>query len=128
MFSGQLRVSSYKFVGVGEASSKKEAQTEAAWNFADYLVKEKELQASELPAKSVRANFRRLVVATVLILWHQRRFRHSLTRSLCISRIGKYIPPLLHLTPLYIPPFPLFVSPTPRRYILSSRATLRVSE
>ena len=43
----------YKFVGVGEAASKKDAQTEAAWSFAEYLVRHNQLQRSELPAKSV---------------------------------------------------------------------------
>nr|XP_026692505.1 uncharacterized protein LOC100180184 isoform X2 [Ciona intestinalis] len=51
-FRCELRVNNYKFVGVGEAESKKEAQTEAAWNFADYLVKQGDLLAEELPPRT----------------------------------------------------------------------------
>lgn len=41
----------YSFVGVGKATSKKEAQTQAARRFAEYLVRIGEIQNSELPSK-----------------------------------------------------------------------------
>lgn len=47
----QLRVEKYSFVGVGKAPSKKEAQTLAAWKFAEYLVKIGEIQNADLPSK-----------------------------------------------------------------------------
>ena len=43
----------YKFIGVGEAVSKKDAQTDAAWNFAEFLVQNGQLKKEDLPAKSV---------------------------------------------------------------------------
>ena len=51
-------------MGIGEASTKKEAQTEAAWNFVDFLVKENELKENELPPKQKVTSF---ISATFLI-------------------------------------------------------------
>nr|CAB3262520.1 uncharacterized protein LOC100180184 [Phallusia mammillata] len=51
-FRCELRVQGYKFVGVGESTNKKESLNDAAWSFADFLVKQGELTPSELPAKT----------------------------------------------------------------------------
>nr|XP_039254953.1 uncharacterized protein LOC120331858 isoform X2 [Styela clava] len=53
-FRCDLRVDKYNFVGVGKAANKKEAQTTAAWKFADYLVRMGEINNSELPNKNIK--------------------------------------------------------------------------
>ncbi|XP_076800984.1 zinc finger RNA-binding protein-like isoform X3 [Clavelina lepadiformis] len=41
----------FSYVGKGSASNKKDAQTRAAWDFCDYLVREKKMTEEELPTR-----------------------------------------------------------------------------
>jgi len=49
----EVVVSDYSYVGKGSASNKKDAQTRAAWDFCDYLVKEGKMTETELPTREV---------------------------------------------------------------------------
>ena len=41
------------YVGKGAAGNKKDAQTRAAWDFCDYLLKEGKMKEEELPTREV---------------------------------------------------------------------------
>ena len=49
----QLRVEGFPYVGIGNSLKKKDAQTNAARDFARYLVREGYLKESEVPSISV---------------------------------------------------------------------------
>ncbi|KAL5960702.1 ATP-dependent RNA helicase A [Taenia solium] len=51
----QLRVDGFSYIGVGNSVNKKDAQTNAARDFANFLVREGYLKASDLPA--IRVGF-----------------------------------------------------------------------
>lgn len=53
-FLCEVRVPSYTYVGVGNSTTKKEAQFNAARDFVQYLVRQGKVQENELP-KEVRS-------------------------------------------------------------------------
>ena len=52
-FFFQVRVPSIPYVGIGNSTNKKDAQTNAAYDFANYLVRVGKLSEAELPSKVV---------------------------------------------------------------------------
>ena len=56
----------FNFVGKGAASNKKDAQTRAAWDFCDYLVKEGKMKEEELPTREVYLAFMTSIVTIFL--------------------------------------------------------------
>lgn len=52
--SVQVRVDSYNYIGMGNSTNKKDAQTNAARDFVNYLVRIGEMSAAEVPAHGVR--------------------------------------------------------------------------
>lgn len=52
-FSLKVRVEGYSYIGMGNSTSKKDAQTNAARDFVNYLVRTKEIHASEVPSLGV---------------------------------------------------------------------------
>jgi len=49
----QVRVDGIPYVGIGNSTNKKDSQTNAAYDFANYLVRVGKLAAGELPMKAV---------------------------------------------------------------------------
>ena len=49
----QVRVDGFDYVGCGNSTSKKDAQTNAAKDFCQYLVREGKLNAAEVPSIDV---------------------------------------------------------------------------
>ncbi|KAA3676381.1 ATP-dependent RNA helicase A [Paragonimus westermani] len=49
-FVCELRVESFGYIGIGNSTSKKDAQTNAARDFANYLVREGHVKASDVPS------------------------------------------------------------------------------
>lgn len=47
-----MQVENYTHIATGTAISKKEAQTKAAWDFVDFLLKEGQVKESELPPRN----------------------------------------------------------------------------
>ncbi|KAA0719378.1 ATP-dependent RNA helicase A [Triplophysa tibetana] len=52
-FMCEVRVEGYSYIGMGNSTSKKDAQTNAARDFVNYLVRTKEIHASEVPSLGV---------------------------------------------------------------------------
>lgn len=50
----QVRVDTYNYIGMGNSTNKKDAQTNAARDFVNYLVRIGEMSAAEVPAHGVR--------------------------------------------------------------------------
>ena len=61
----QVRVNGIPYVGIGNSTNKKDAQTNAAYDFANYLVRAGKLSDAELPSKVVSVV---LDCVTVLLL------------------------------------------------------------
>lgn len=53
----QVRVDSFNYIGMGNSTNKKDAQTNAARDFVNYLVRIGEMNAAEVPALGVRKPF-----------------------------------------------------------------------
>ena len=49
----QVRVDTYNYIGMGNSTNKKDAQTNAARDFVNYLVRLGEMSAAEVPAVGV---------------------------------------------------------------------------
>ena len=49
----ELRVDTYSYVGVGNSVNKKDAQTNAANDFVQYLVRQGQIDPSEIPSQQV---------------------------------------------------------------------------
>lgn len=49
----QVRVDSFNYIGMGNSTNKKDAQTNAARDFVNYLVRIGEMNAAEVPALGV---------------------------------------------------------------------------
>ncbi|KAK9538315.1 hypothetical protein VZT92_003498 [Zoarces viviparus] len=54
-FMCEVRVDSYNYIGMGNSTNKKDAQTNAARDFVNYLVRLGEMSAAEVPAMGVSA-------------------------------------------------------------------------
>ncbi|XP_033935253.1 ATP-dependent RNA helicase A [Pseudochaenichthys georgianus] len=54
-FLCEVRVDSFSYIGMGNSSNKKDAQTNAARDFVNFLVRSGEMSASEVPAPGVSA-------------------------------------------------------------------------
>ncbi|XP_056600309.1 ATP-dependent RNA helicase A [Triplophysa dalaica] len=52
-FMCEVRVEGYSYIGMGNSTSKKDAQTNAARDFVNYLVRTKEIHPSEVPSLGV---------------------------------------------------------------------------
>ncbi|XP_078490643.1 ATP-dependent RNA helicase A isoform X1 [Ciona intestinalis] len=52
-FMCEVRVDGIPYVGIGNSTNKKDAQANAAYDFANYLVRAGKVQASEIPSKVV---------------------------------------------------------------------------
>lgn len=52
IFHLQLSVEGYPYTGMGNSTNKKDAQTNAARDFCQYLVRQGHMQANEVPAMS----------------------------------------------------------------------------
>lgn len=50
----QVRVDGFNYIGMGNSTNKKDAQTNAARDFVNYLVRLGEMSAAEVPALGVR--------------------------------------------------------------------------
>lgn len=50
----QVRVDSFNYIGMGNSTNKKDAQTNAARDFVNYLVRIGQMNAAEVPALGVR--------------------------------------------------------------------------
>lgn len=48
-----MRVDSFNYIGMGNSTNKKDAQTNAARDFVNYLVRIGEMNAAEVPALGV---------------------------------------------------------------------------
>lgn len=49
----QVRVDGFNYIGMGNSTNKKDAQTNAARDFVNYLVRIGEMSAAEVPALGV---------------------------------------------------------------------------
>lgn len=49
----KVRIEGYNYIGMGNSTNKKDAQSNAARDFVNYLVRTKEVSASEVPALGV---------------------------------------------------------------------------
>lgn len=49
----QVRVDSFNYIGMGNSTNKKDAQTNAARDFVNYLVRIGEMNSAEVPALGV---------------------------------------------------------------------------
>lgn len=49
----QICVEGIQYVGIGNSTNKKDAQSNAAFDFANYLVRTGKIPANELPSKMV---------------------------------------------------------------------------
>ncbi|CAK8692261.1 uncharacterized protein LOC143461861 [Clavelina lepadiformis] len=107
-FRCELRVGGYKFVGVGEAPSKKDAQTDAAWNFADFLVKQGDLKKTDLPPRLVIDEPN--VDFGIVKEYDDEKDKRTLYRQGPRNTNKGPIPPLMSIitSPVGIPPFPDF--------------------
>lgn len=56
-FLCEARADGYNYVGIGNSTTKKEAQTNAARDFVNYLVREGEIPASSVPTIQVCCMF-----------------------------------------------------------------------
>lgn len=52
-FTCEVRVEGYNYIGMGNSTNKKDAQTNAARDFVNYLVRTKEINACDVPALGV---------------------------------------------------------------------------
>ncbi|KAI4786016.1 hypothetical protein KUCAC02_037399 [Chaenocephalus aceratus] len=59
-FLCEVRVDSFSYIGMGNSSNKKDAQTNAARDFVNFLVRSGEMSASEVPAPGVSATITRV--------------------------------------------------------------------
>lgn len=57
-FKCEVRVAGYGYVGLGNSQSKKDAATNAANDFCNYLVRQGVMKQSDLPSLSVSLQFR----------------------------------------------------------------------
>lgn len=55
--SVQVRVDGFNYIGMGNSTNKKDAQTNAARDFVSYLVRIGEMTAAEVPAVGVSTLF-----------------------------------------------------------------------
>nr|XP_040028382.1 ATP-dependent RNA helicase A isoform X5 [Gasterosteus aculeatus aculeatus] len=55
-FMCEVRVDTYNYIGMGNSTNKKDAQTNAARDFVNYLVRIGEMNAAEVPAPGVSAS------------------------------------------------------------------------
>lgn len=53
--AAQVRVDGFNYIGMGNSTNKKDAQTNAARDFVNYLVRVGEMSAAEVPALGVSA-------------------------------------------------------------------------
>ncbi|KAF3857658.1 hypothetical protein F7725_010859, partial [Dissostichus mawsoni] len=58
-FLCEVRVDSFSYIGMGNSSNKKDAQTNAARDFVNFLVRSGEMSAAEVPAPGVSATITR---------------------------------------------------------------------
>lgn len=49
----KVRIEGYSYIGMGNSTNKKDAQSNAARDFVNYLVRTKEVSPSEVPALGV---------------------------------------------------------------------------
>lgn len=77
-YSLQVRVDSFNYIGMGNSTNKKDAQTNAARDFVNYLVRIGEMNAAEVPALGVRKPF------LFFLLFFFCRDKNWLFLSLCL--------------------------------------------
>lgn len=53
----QLRVEGFNYIGMGSSTNKKDAQSNAARDFVNYLVRVNEMKKDEIPAFGVSCSF-----------------------------------------------------------------------
>lgn len=66
LFSLKVRVEGYSYIGMGNSTNKKDAQTNAARDFVNYLVRTKEINASDVPSLGVSAT----VHVSTSVMWY----------------------------------------------------------
>lgn len=80
----QVRVEGFNYVGMGNSTNKKDAQSNAARDFINYLVRVNEMKKDEIPAFGVSCSFS--LPKTTLSLWC-----HALS---CVSSLEFSLVPL----------------------------------
>ena len=68
MYIAEMHAISFTYVGKGCAGNKKDAQTRAAWDFVDYLIRCKKLTDAEVPNREVCNIFKTMLFSKSYVL------------------------------------------------------------
>ena len=66
MYVAELTTTTHDYVAKGCASNKRDAQTRAAWDFCDYLVREGKMKSEVLPVREVMNIFGRIPLSEMV--------------------------------------------------------------